>query len=149
MKLLTYILPLLILFGCSNGEINTDFAKIAPKSQFEEVIYKNLSSAELKEYISIKLQDVIELQELLFDPEIDTEMKAYAKDMILKIIPEKRLLKEDYQIKQFTLITNEINGNSKTIPAQITLEIPNQRLQINVETVSTGNGLDIIYNVID
>lgn len=149
MRYLIYILPIVILFSCSAGEMNADYAKMAPEPQAEFSEERDLSSKELEEYISIKLQDIMELQSLLFDPEIDKEMKAYAKDMILKIIPEERLLKEEYQIKQYTLETNEIVGNAKTIPASITLEIPNNQLQVEVQTSANKGGLEIIYNVLD
>lgn len=151
MKGLIYILTIIVLFSCSAGEMNAEYAKVAQEPMADMVKGKALSQAELDEYISIKLQDVMELQELLFNPEIDQEMKAYAADMILKIVPDENLLNKKYRITQYNLYKQAFkgNGDTKLLTTYLSLQIPDSIINLRVTTLNEEGDVKIQYKSAD
>ena len=98
MKSFVYILSVIVLASCGSAEmsekvmINKDYIEPSPDLDLSKEMNGNplnLDANEIKEYIELKLKDLIELQALLHNPEVNHEMKLYAKDMILKIVPNK------------------------------------------------------------
>ena len=148
MKNVIKILFIILLSGCSAGEMNADYAKQAPQPISEIEDGKALTQSELEEYIAIKLQDVKELQALLFNPEIDKELKLYAQDMILKIIPDERLLKTKYQINDFKFKPQENWGN-QNLGTLIQLQLQDTTLKAQVQTSVEDNEILIDYEILD
>lgn len=109
MKNWIYILSLVFLASCGSADMaeNTKVSaepmakKRQRNSNQKEFNIKGLKEADMEEYLHLKVQDLMELQAVLHNPEFDSEMKEYAKDMILKIFPDKMLLQENYRIKAF------------------------------------------------
>ena len=160
MKYCIYIASLIFLIGCSAGEPSME--KYAPQD-FEsnavmkelKTVTKELDSLEMKQYIELKIQDLIELQEVLHNPELDGEMKGYAQEMILKTYPDEKLLEKEYQIKSYTISTfmngarKSSNGNSiqrgwgsKKDSWQISLELyQSNTLHVTLHPSKTDNGI--------
>jgi hypothetical protein len=166
MKYCIYIASLIFLIGCSAGEPSME--KYAPQDfESNEVIKelktvtKELDSLEMKQYLELKIQDLIELQEVLHNPELDDEIKGYAQEMILKTYPDEKLLEKEYQIKSYTISTfmngakKSLNGNSirgdwgsKKDSWQISLELyKSNTLNMALHPSKTDNGMKFILEV--
>ena len=166
MKYCIYIASLIFLIGCSAGEPSME--KYAPQDfESNEVIKelktvtKELDSLEMKQYLELKIQDLIELQEVLHNPELDDEIKGYAQEMILKTYPDEKLLEKEYQIKSYTISTfmngakKGLNGNSirgdwgsKKDSWQISLELyHNNALHVALHPSKTDNGIKFRMDV--
>lgn len=157
MKYCIYIASLIFLIGCSAGEPSME--KYAPQD-FEsndvmkelKTVTKELDSLEMKQYIELKIQDLIELQEVLHNPELDDEMKGYAKEMILKTYPDEKLLEKEYQIKSYNvyMFGNQIRGDwgHKKDSWQISLELYHSNaLHMALHPAKTDNGMKFMLVV--
>ena len=168
MKYCIHIIYLVFLIGCSAGEPSME--KYAPQDfESNEVIKKinteptELDSFEMKQYIELKIQDLIELQEVLHNPELNDEMKGYAEEMILKTYPDEKLLEKEYQIKAYN-IAPYINGNGagkspikkvtlgdsrgKGNNWRISLELyQSDTLNVRLQSLRTDNGIKFLMKV--
>ena len=157
MKYCIYIASLIFLIGCSAGEPSME--KYAPQD-FEsndvmkelKTVTKELDSLEMKQYIELKIQDLIELQEVLPQPELDDEMKGYAQEMILKTYPDEKLLKKEYQIKSYNvyMFGNQIRGDwgNKKDSWRISLELyHNNTLHLALHPSKTDHGMKFMLEV--
>lgn len=163
MKYCIYIASLIFLIGCSAGEPSME--KYAPQD-FEsnevmkelKTVTKELDSLKMKQYIELKIQDLIELQEVLHNPELDDEMKGYAQEMILKTYPDEKLLEKEYQIKSYTFMNGtRKSSNGKSIRGdwgnkkdswQISLELyHNNALHMALHPAKTDNGMKFMLEV--
>ena len=80
MKYCIHIIYLTFLIGCSADESNMQKYSSQDYESNEvmkelNTVPKELESFEMKQYIELKIQDLIELQEVLHNPELDDEMK--------------------------------------------------------------------------
>ena len=168
MKYCIHIIYLAFLIGCSAGETSMD--KYAPQDFESNEVMKELNTApteldsfEMKQYIKLKIQDLIELQKVLHNPELDDEMKGYAKEMILKTYPDEKLLKKESQIKAYN-IAPFINGNGTSKSPiekvafgnsegqvnnwQISLELyQNDTLDLRLHSAKSDNGIKFMMKV--
>ena len=150
MKYWIYIASLIFLIGCSAGEPSME--KYAPQD-FEsnevmkelKTVTKELDSLKMKQYIELKIQDLIELQEVLHNSELDNEMKGYAKEMILKTYPDERLLEKEYQIKSYNVFMfgNQIRRDwGRKNGWRIGLELyHNNTLHVDLRPSKTDHGM--------
>ncbi len=168
MKYCIHIIYLAFLIGCSADESNMqkyssqDYESNEVMKELKTVT-KELDSLEMKQYIELKIQDLIELQEVLHNPELDDEMKGYAQEMILKTYPDEKLLNKEYQIKAYN-IAPFINGNGtgkspiekvafgdsegQVNNWQINLELyQNDTLDVRLHSSKSDNGIKFMMKV--
>ena len=165
MKFCIYIVSFAFLISCISCGQSMD-KSISKEFESTEVIKvlnttkKQLDSLEMKQYIKLKIKDLIELQEVLHNPELDDEMKMYAKEMILKTYPDEKLLEKRYQIRAYSsvkfiknvqkklndkIIIEDWKGNKKTW--RISLELyQNDTLDVLLYPSKSDNGMKFILD---
>ena len=165
MKFCIYIVSFAFLISCISCGQSMD-KSISKEFESTEVIKvlnttkKQLDSLEMKQYIKLKIKDLIELQEVLHNPELDDEMKMYAKEMILKTYPDEKLLEKRYQIRAYNsvkfiknvqkklndkIIIEDWKGNKKTW--RISLELyQNDTLDVLLYPSKSDNGMKFILD---
>lgn len=165
MKFCIYIVSFAFLISCiSCGQsMDKSISKEFESTEVMKVLNttkKQLDSLEMKQYIKLKIKDLIELQEVLHNPELDDEMKMYAKEMILKTYPDEKLLEKRYQIRAYNsvkfiknvqkklndkIIIEDWKGNKKTW--QISLELyQNDTLDVLLYPSKSDNGMKFILD---
>ena len=164
MKSFIYILFVIVLASCGSAEmsekvmVNKDYINPSPDLYLNKETKGNhicSDTNEIKDYIKLKLKDLIELQALLHNPEVNHEMKRYAKDMILKIVPNKSLLTEKYLISSYNLnyIQPELlrkfdgNGNKNEAYWNLNLYLPQDTLLYTVAPIKTDNGTRLLLEL--
>ena len=166
MKFCIYIVSFAFLISCSSREQSMD------KSESKEIestavikalktTKKQLNSLEMKQYIKLKIQDLIELQEVFHNPELDDEMKLYAKEMILKTYPDEKLLEKEYQIRAYNsvefiknvqkksnekIIIEDWKGNKDSWRISLAL-YQNDTLDVLLHPSKSDNGMKFILDV--
>jgi|TARA_B100000795_G_scaffold266906_1_gene250846 hypothetical protein len=166
MKFCIYIVSFAFLISCSSPEQSMDksVSKELESTEVMKVLItskKELDSLEMKQYIKLKIKDLIELQEVLHNPELDDEMKMYAKEMILKTYPDEKLLEKEYQIRAYNsvefiknvqkksnkkIIIGDWKGNKDSW--RISLELyQNDTLDVLLHPSKSDNGLKFILDV--
>lgn len=165
MKFCIYIVSFAFLISCiSCGQsMDKSVSKELESTEVMKVLStsrKELDSLEMKQYIKLKIQDLIELQEVLHNPELDDEMKMYAKEMILKTYPDENLLEKEYQIKAYNIvefmkkshrksnkkiIVGDWKGNKKRW--RISLELyQNDTLDVLLYPSKSDNGMKFLFD---
>lgn len=156
MRSFIYILLVVLLASCGGAEMSENaYAKVYSEDQAlkeKKSESQEFTTREMEEYIELKLKDLIELQELLHNPEVDDEMKLYAKDMILKILPEESLLQENFIIKGYKLKYPEpskLRGFDRKDKASwdLILHLPNDTLISRIAPVNTDTGTKLSFEV--
>lgn len=150
------ILLMFVLFSCGSADLGEAY-KYAPIEVKTEIKHE-FNEGELNEYLAVKLKDIQELQEVLHNPELNAEMKSYAKDMILKIIPEDKLLLEENKIIGFSRVNvkrNSTNGflgeHQKTIPISsfVGLKVQSDTIEVKITSSTVGNEVSLSFEILD
>ena len=158
MRSFIYILLVILLASCGGAEMSENaYAKVYSEDQVQikkenKSESQEFTTQEMEEYIELKLKDLIELQELLHNPEVDDEMKLYAKDMILKILPDESLLEANFLIKGYKLKYPEpskLGGFDRKDKASwdLILHLPNDTLVSRIAPVNTDTGTKLSFEV--
>lgn len=154
MKFWIYILSVIILSACGAAEMQdsakmVDYAPEFPNHE-KDTSNDSLNLEEMEEYLQLKMQDVMELQEVIHNPELDQEMKEYAKDMILKIFPNEILLRENFKIEDFYFSASsgkEIirSDGFRSQPLAINVKIDNDTINVRINPMKTENGIQFSF----
>ena len=156
MKNWIYILLMFVLFSCGSANLDEAY-KYAPM-EVETAVKHEFNEGELNEYLAVKLKDIQELQEVLHNPEVNAEMKSYAKDMILKIIPEDKLLLEENKIIGFSVLNHienstdsSLDDHQKTIPLAsfVGLKVQSDTIEIKITSSTVGNEVSLSFEILD